>query len=127
MASNYYWSSSEDSSYSGWCVYFDIGGVFSGDKDYYSRVRFVRDMDEITFTVNSAQYFAKEDMTWQQWVDSDYNTGNQGYDFASTSTYIYLPTGGTIYYVYHDDTEVKPTDKIKANAVYKIVNSSQPI
>lgn len=30
----------------------------------------------ITFTVDGVEYQAEEGMTWGEWVDSEYNTGN---------------------------------------------------
>jgi hypothetical protein len=42
--SSHYWSSSEYSSSRGWSVYFNYGRVDGSNKNYYCRVRFVRDI-----------------------------------------------------------------------------------
>lgn len=44
----------------------------------------------ITFTIEGTSYQAEEGMTWQQWVDSSYNTGGwniNSHSEVSNSTY----------------------------------------
>ena len=42
----------------------------------------------ITFTIGGVQYQAEEGMTWGEWVDSEYNTGN--YKVVSVNSYNYI-------------------------------------
>ena len=45
----------------------------------------------INFTIDSIQYSAEKDMTWEEWIDSKYNTGNYGQHCSSTAV---TPNGG---------------------------------
>ena len=49
--------------------------------------------EEITFTISGTSYFALEDMTWEDWVDSDYNDGNYRNTGTSISNNV---SGGTV-------------------------------
>lgn len=65
----------------------------------------------ITFTIDSDSYEAEEGMTFQQWVNSSYNTG--GYIIEAN----FLLTGGGAPVVYNGGN-IRGTDTIIANASY---------
>lgn len=66
---------------------------------------------QITFTINSVQYQAEEGMTWEQWVNSEYNSNYQIYNNK-------ICLIGYIYPVTLNDVNVKPSDII-ITAAYK--------
>lgn len=70
----------------------------------------------ISFTVDSKSYSAEEGMTWNEWVNSEYNTG--GYK-VSTNT-IVNSSGSSV--VNSSNIAVYYTDKIVANATYNILH-----
>ena len=44
----------------------------------------------ITFTIDGEEYQAEEDMTWEQWAQSDYNTTN--YEFTPNNGFVFFTT-----------------------------------
>jgi hypothetical protein len=71
----------------------------------------------INFTIGSTSYQAEEGMTWQQWVDSSYNTSNGVYFISDgylkwTNGSVYGPTATS------SSTNPKATDTPQANGVY---------
>ncbi len=77
----------------------------------------------ISFTIAGTSYQAEEGMTWEEWVNSSYNTGYQGsgeYLWSCTSSgYIqldvmYVTTAGTL------ATRVKTTDIIVKDQSYPV-------
>ena len=72
----------------------------------------------INFTIDGTLYQAEEGMTWQQWVDSSYNTG--GYIVYNNIITTVPPAGGsrvTTDRAYNN--EVSPTDIITETAYYE--------
>lgn len=65
----------------------------------------------ITFTIDGTTYQAIDGMTWEEWVNSEYNV-NQGY-FLSSNT---INSSSGMYYV----AEVNGTDTIKDNSAYTL-------
>ena len=67
----------------------------------------------ITFTIMSQEYQFEEGMTWEQWVDSEYNTGyrNVLYTKSNGQVKIYIADNGT-YYVSLNRVKVSLTDTI---------------
>lgn len=72
----------------------------------------------ITFTIDGTEYQAVEGMTWEEWVNSDYNT----YGFIKTSLgnpYIANPYIENVYSaVYYINIPVTPSDTIISNENY---------
>ena len=67
----------------------------------------------ITFTIEGTTYYAKEGMTWSEWVESEYNTGNyfvENHHIKTGVTYVYLYGVGA----------VAPTANILANTEYEL-------
>lgn len=79
----------------------------------------------ISFTIAGTSYHAEEGMMWEEWIASDYNTGNT-YGKYSVNEYgsigYLLPKG---YWVAIHDSEkgdyVSPTDTIKSDFEYDAV------
>lgn len=72
----------------------------------------------ITFIVNDKEYQAEEGMTWEEWVNSKYNTEN----WKISNNYI-LPKGGTLYYANRKEIipwYVYKSDKINNLEKYSI-------
>ena len=63
----------------------------------------------ITFTIDSVTYQAEKGMTWEQWVNSRYNTD----DYYIVSGCV---VGSEVYPVRLNEIEVKPTDTITSAA-----------
>lgn len=67
----------------------------------------------ITFTIAGTTYQAEEGMTWEDWIASEYNTGNyshsNGLVYPPSHYTVYSSAGGTVYY----------KNEIHANAEYK--------
>lgn len=71
----------------------------------------------ISFTIAGTEYQAEEGMTWQEWVDSSYNTSNGRYFIGSgylkwTAGSVYGPTANS------SSTNPTATDTPQPNAVY---------
>lgn len=60
----------------------------------------------ITFTIKGTQYQAEEGMTWENWINSEYNVDN----YTSDSEYVFTPNG--IFVVAIGSETVTPTDVI---------------
>lgn len=67
----------------------------------------------ITFTIDEAEYYAEEGMTWAEWCDSEYNTDNYTCGDYSVDGEV-----GNVSYNESGDVMVKPTDAIVANTIY---------
>lgn len=73
----------------------------------------------ISFTISGTSYQAEEGMTWEQWVNTDYNTNNKYSRGGGMPMYI-EETANMNYYVYDTTTNncVLLEDAIEANGVY---------
>lgn len=71
----------------------------------------------IEFTIGETTYQAEEDMTWEDWVDSEYNTDgwSNEHDNLTNRNYIWKIGGRAIKY---NDSFVLPTDTIYNNTNY---------
>lgn len=69
----------------------DNGGTVTGGLSSYADA--ITNMFLITFTIYDKEYQAEEGMTWEEWVNSKYNTKN----WKISNNYI-LTRGGTLYY-----------------------------
>lgn len=84
----------------------DNGGTVTGGLSSYADA--INALFLITFTINSVEYQAEEGMTWEEWVNSDYNTGSwkisNNYIKAGENT-LYYPKRLEItpWYVYKND------------------------
>lgn len=65
----------------------------------------------ITFTIGGTTYQAIDGMTWEQWIDSEYNV-NQEYFLSSNS----INSSSGMHYV----VEANRTDTIKDNFAYTL-------
>ena len=76
----------------------------------------------ISFTIAGTSYQAEEGMTWEEWCDSEYNTGNVG---VTTSGDVYL--GNATKLISTDGTysnRIKSTSVIIAGQTYVIYLNS---
>lgn len=73
----------------------------------------------ISFTISGTSYQAEEGMTWEQWVNTDYNTNNKYSRGGGMSMYV-EETANSNYYIYDITTNncVLLEDIIEANATY---------
>lgn len=67
----------------------------------------------ISFTVSGTPYQAEEGMTWEQWVNSTYNTGG----LFTSGDRVYTHDGGSIG---TSSTYARPSDVIQANTNYAL-------
>ena len=118
-----YWSSSEESADLVWGV-FGFGDV----EDYYKHatgfVRLVRDLGPklITFIVKYTEevsYQAEEGMTWEEWINSDYNTG--GFD-SPVGVLIYKDDDDWVAYDPDSSSCPESSDIIIPNYTYYLIN-----
>ena len=75
----------------------------------------------INFTIDSVQYSAEKDMTWEEWIDSKYNTGNYG----KYCDIFVTPNGGNSArdpIAYSDDNKVEVSDIILENYDYILLD-----
>lgn len=88
-----------------------------------SKVEWTKAPTLISFTIAGTSYQAEEGMTWEEWVNSSYNTGYQGSGeylwYCTSSGYIkldvmYVTTDGTL------ATRVKTTDIIIKDQSYPV-------
>ena len=120
VPSTYFWSSTEYSSSDAYLVSTRNGNVYFTIKDYDYCVRPFALLDTssgggsnlITFTVDGTEYQAEEGMTWEDWVNSEYNPSleNGGY---------YICEGNTIWNAAKPILGIISTDKIIANNAYE--------
>lgn len=94
---------------SGWSVYVDaiVGYDFEEDGEESGNL--------IAFTVDGVEYQAEEGMTWGEWVDSEYNTGN----FIIKNNFIYTTDNKIV----NDDNtvhEMSSDEKVISGGVYYI-------
>lgn len=72
----------------------DNGGTVTGGLSSYADA--INNLFLITFNILEQEYKAKKDMTWEQWVNSEYNTGGFTLDvnkiFCGGESYISLDT-----------------------------------
>lgn len=92
-----------------------------------------------TFTIKETTYdpviyWFEEGMTWEDWVNSDYNTGYSGGEIYADDwdgLYCVLEAGASayIYYFYYtDESRVNKKDLITANYTYLIkLDTIEPI
>lgn len=86
--------------------------------DYSNEVTYTagEGVELISFTIAGKQYYAEPDMTWGDWVNSEYNV-----DDAFDIYYTYIaPNGAATQYVALDGVGVTKDDTIIANATYTI-------
>lgn len=77
----------------------------------------VNDKYYIKFTIDGIKYVADYNMTWKDWINSDYNTIGLTYDKNSyTENRLICSTSG---YVTINDAKIKYTDKIKTEECYE--------
>lgn len=86
------------------------------------------DITLITFTIDGTQYYAEENMTWKEWVESIYSNN----DYYTLDTFIFdKASNGSkrITYYLSDGTYITPTngEKIIANQDYYLVENNEPI
>ena len=88
------------------------------DNDYGTTV-VIGEEDEvnlITFTLDGTEYQAEENMTWGQWVESEYNTTEM---LVNGTGAIYDPSNGTYgAYVQYNGEDVSSSNAIIADAQY---------
>lgn len=72
----------------------------------------------ISFTIDGITYQAEAGMTWQDWCDSDYNTGM----FEANDFFVGVVVNGESYEV--DDGSVWNTDTIDAGASYSAITNN---
>lgn len=101
-------------------------GTFKGTANFTAEVK----DNKISFTIGGTSYQAEEGMTWEDWVNSSYNTstGDSRIHVTSNGTQIAIPgyAGFNLiddYYLVseHDEsgwTYVNATEVIKANEAY---------
>ena len=77
----------------------------------------------ISFTVEGTTYQAEEGMTWQQWVDSDYNTKGAYMLSTSSGNAVFWESinGIDFYAVANGDTQVTTDDVITQDYAYTTV------
>lgn len=66
----------------------------------------------INFTIDGTAYQAEEGMTWEQWCDSSYNTG----DYTISNNMIYSPSNGN--FIWYGNNHELSTNIIIANREY---------
>lgn len=75
----------------------------------------------LSVTLSEETYQFEEGMTWEQWVESDYNTG--GYAICNTSSYgvVISPDGGESFIQYAETLDiVLPQEEISAEKSYVV-------
>ena len=92
----------------------DNGGTVTGGLSSYADA--INNLFLITFNILEQEYKAKKDMTWEQWVNSEYNTIN----FSVYGDYIIDSTGMTIA-EYYNNTPLNKSDKIISEAQYTLL------
>ena len=75
----------------------------------------------ISFTIAGASYQAKEGMTWEEWVNSDYNPGRYSLD---GNYYVYIPGGNRSEYLQYENANVSGKTIILANTSYTLLTVS---
>ncbi len=78
-------------------------------------------IETFSFKIGSNTYEAEPDMTFEQWVQSVYNTG--GYKTVETTEPVV--TSDELQFIQLNDTAVQPTDVIVQNTVYTLQNCTQ--
>ena len=68
----------------------------------------------ITFTIDGTTYQAIDGMTWEEWVNSEYNTRS----FLLSGEGVYYKDPMIIYVAYQDISLVSKTETIRANYAY---------
>lgn len=70
----------------------------------------------ISFTIAGTSYQAEQGMTWQQWVDSSYNTG--GFYTVDGNNIVYMSDSGRVSTEGFAGDVVSKTEEIVANGIY---------
>lgn len=102
----------------------DNGGTVTGGLSSYADA--INALFLITFTIDNVEYKAKKDMTWEDWVNSEYNI--DGYIINSVNNGIYT---GSSYFICHEDaTDGYVSSKVLADEVitnkpYYLVDSNK--
>ena len=76
----------------------------------------------ITFTIEGTQYQAERDMTWGEWVASEYNTGG----FYAGATYIFVIQGSDKQQYYITNTWLEQTIDMNGGYVLEVFSGSEP-
>lgn len=81
----------------------------------------------IEFSIGSPIYYAESNMTWEQWVNSEYN--HDGYYCLEDSDRIYYPSSTSPFVKKYDSTNtyVQKNELINQNGKYYVGGSSTPI
>ena len=85
------------------------------------------DITIITFTIDGTQYYAEENMTWKEWVESKYSNN----DYYTRDTFIFDKASNgrkRITYYLSDGKDCTPEndEKIIANQDYYLIKNSEP-
>lgn len=103
-----------------------VGSIFeyTGDGDLYTNgAYYLVEVGTIDFTIDGNKYQAEEGMTWQEWIESDYNYDDRTYIFGGQVCYLSSTSGekdGT-YVVFEKSPSLKnmlPEYKITPNREY---------
>lgn len=91
----------------------DNGGTVTGGLSSYADA--INNLFLITFNILGEEYKAKKDMTWEQWVNSEYNTIN----FSVYGDYIVDSTGMVV--AEYSYGILNKSDKIISEAKYVLL------
>lgn len=75
----------------------------------------------ISFTISGTTYYAEEGMTWEEWIDSAYNTGG----FYSSNQYVYNVSGSLS--TSTSSSLISVSSTINANGSYVVNETSVPV
>lgn len=75
----------------------------------------------ISFTIAGTSYQAEEGMTWEQWVNSSYNTG--GFYVIDGNNFVYFPDGSYVSTEGLQGGTAEKSETIVANGIYYIWSS----
>lgn len=86
-------------------------------EDMAAKIRALGGVDEITFTIDGTSYTAEEGMTWEEWVESEYNTID-AYLIGDEIKTVYTYSGDRLIDV--NGGSIRSTDIIVADYNYNI-------
>lgn len=97
-------------------IHFDNDGYESAtqmeiaklEEAFSNGVIFPTYSNQYIFTINGTIYKAFKDMTWGEWINSDYNTA----DVITVDDYIQIKVLGNYEYIYYNKQRVRPDDII---------------
>ncbi len=77
------------------------------------------------FTIDGIEYTAKEDMTWSDWIESDYNTA--GALISKGNIRMRITSSDRDGIICYSDglIDVKPSDIINSEKLYEIVTTDE--